>query len=228
MAIVYLEPGDLSAAQAARVLAFLNRAESAAQLAREIERTGECRLGRSPVAESQGENAQQPAGVAEAAPIAAGRLQRQALDGTQPYRLVLLDADLLGDDFKRLDQLPMPRDHLVPLLKSDLQPDTVSHYAAAGMTSHLVKPIKQHDLWDLIISILGLVDRQPQAATHVVARRLEGPRLHILLADDNLAGQLIGRQTLLKMGHTIEMPKKPKPSRKILPYLNFIGILLLL
>src|SRR5512135_2711472 len=45
MAIVYLEPGDLSAAQAARVLAFLNRAESAAQLAREIEVPHEIDIG---------------------------------------------------------------------------------------------------------------------------------------------------------------------------------------
>jgi len=37
MAVVYLEPSDLSAAQAARVLDFLNHAQSAAQLAREIE-----------------------------------------------------------------------------------------------------------------------------------------------------------------------------------------------
>ena len=45
MPIVYLQPSDLSAVQAARVLAFLNAASSAAQLDRDIEFPGEPDIG---------------------------------------------------------------------------------------------------------------------------------------------------------------------------------------
>ena len=45
MPIVYLQPSDLSAVQAAQVLAFLNAATSAAQLDRDIEFPGEPDIG---------------------------------------------------------------------------------------------------------------------------------------------------------------------------------------
>lgn len=45
MPIVYLQPSDLSAVQAARVLEFLNTATSAAQLDRDIEFPGEPDIG---------------------------------------------------------------------------------------------------------------------------------------------------------------------------------------
>lgn len=45
MAVVYLEPGDLSPAQAERILGFLNGAASAEQIAREIEFPGELDIG---------------------------------------------------------------------------------------------------------------------------------------------------------------------------------------
>ena len=45
MPIVYLQPSDLSAVQAAQVLAFLNAATSAAQLDRDIDFPGEPDIG---------------------------------------------------------------------------------------------------------------------------------------------------------------------------------------
>jgi len=144
--------------------------------------------------------------VAEANTLDSAAIIAEQEPTTQHYRLALFDAGLIqSDDLSQLDRLSVPRGQTVLMLNSDLPPDTVARYEAAGFSTHLVKPIKQHDLWDVVISMLGLVERQPQAAPRVVTRQLDGPRLNVLLADDNLAGQLIGRQTLQKMGHTVQV-----------------------
>jgi CheY-like chemotaxis protein len=97
------------------------------------------------------------------------------------------------------------RDRLVLLLPCHNLGEDVARCRTLGLASHLVKPLKQHEVWDIVVTMLGLATQPAQPAEHVVTRKLEGPRLNVLLAEDSVAGQLIGRQTLQKMGHTVQI-----------------------
>ncbi len=131
----------------------------------------------------------------------------QAQTAGQPFRLLLLDNGLIPADQPALAEriLPTVRDRLVMLLPSDKLSEDIARCRALGLASHLVKPLKQHEVWDVVVTALGLAAQPDRPAEHIVARELEGPRLNVLLAEDNVAGQLIGQRTLLKMGHTVQV-----------------------
>ncbi len=130
--------------------------------------------------------------------------QRLAEVGGRPVRLSLIDKrlpDLTG--FELAEKLSGRGQITVLLLPSDQLHDDIDHAHAAGALAHLLKPVRRSDLWETLDVLLGKNASRPSHG--IIARPLDGPRLRILLADDNSAAQLIGRQTLSKLGHTIQV-----------------------
>jgi CheY-like chemotaxis protein/HPt (histidine-containing phosphotransfer) domain-containing protein len=72
-------------------------------------------------------------------------------------------------------------------------------------TAHLVKPIKQAELLNMIASVLERTPQTPHKPARIAPPAPTGPRLRILLAEDNIAAQLVGKTTLERMGHSVQL-----------------------
>jgi PAS domain S-box-containing protein len=149
----------------------------------------------------------QPLAV-DSGPAALAALERAAAGG-QPFPLVLLDAHMpemdgftLAGRIRQAPELPGPA---VVMLTSAGHPDDPARCRALGIDAYLMKPVKQSELFDALLGVLGrsLRDAGP-AATDTAA--LEGPGrrpLRVLLAEDNLVNQKLAVRLLEKEGHQV-------------------------
>jgi two-component system, sensor histidine kinase and response regulator len=87
------------------------------------------------------------------------------------------------------------------MLTSAGQPEDVSRCQALGISAYLTKPVKQSELFDLIVSVLS---PQQQPSLGPQPRRgspSTGHRLKVLLAEDNAVNQLLASRILESLGH---------------------------
>jgi len=133
----------------------------------------------------------------------------RARETSRSFRLVLLDGMMPGTDgfavAQRIRDAGAPGDNIVMMLSSDHIHDDVARCHELGFTTHLIKPITQSELLDAIVMVLGLVPQVEEKPEQSIPAVAVGPRLSILLAEDNLAAQLIGKKILEKTGHTVQV-----------------------
>jgi CheY-like chemotaxis protein/signal transduction histidine kinase/HPt (histidine-containing phosphotransfer) domain-containing protein len=149
-------------------------------------------------------------GVTEAENGAAGLQELERLQETyRPFRLVLLDGMMLEMDNLAVGQeiraAGVPGDRIVPMLSSNQMHGDVSCCRELGITTQLVKPIKQSELLNAIKTVLGAVQEVKKEPDRVAPAVTEGAQLRILLAEDNVAAQLVGKKTLERIGHTVQV-----------------------
>jgi CheY-like chemotaxis protein len=96
-------------------------------------------------------------------------------------------------------------ERIVPMLPSNQMHGNASCYRELGITTHLVKPVKQSELLDAIKTALGTVQEVKKEPERMVPAATEGAGLCILLAEDNVAAQLVGKKTLERIGHTVQV-----------------------
>jgi CheY-like chemotaxis protein/HPt (histidine-containing phosphotransfer) domain-containing protein len=140
---------------------------------------------------------------------------RQTLDllnQGEPFDLAILDMQMpemdgltLGAEIRKLrnsDTLP-----LVLLTSMGILPDT-PETALAPFAACLTKPIRQHQLHDLLLRIVG----GPQNAVRklIPSQKLDGSLakrlpLHLLLADDNVVNQKVARRLFEQMGYHLDV-----------------------
>ena len=106
---------------------------------------------------------------------------------------------------RQMIEAQVPPTSLILLLPSENLREDVAVCQQLGIPSHLVKPIKQSDLWKALAATVSPAPARLPVVEPLAATAPVGSRLNILLADDNLAGQLIGRRALEKMGHTVQL-----------------------
>jgi two-component system, sensor histidine kinase and response regulator len=126
----------------------------------------------------------------------------QAAARKQPYPIVLLDANMpeldgfaLAERIRRRRSLAATR---LLMLTSGPRPGDERRAMALGVSSYLIKPVKQSDLLDRMLE--ALEDRP----TGALARALEGPkgrRLRVLVAEDNPVNQKVAAGLLERAGH---------------------------
>jgi signal transduction histidine kinase/CheY-like chemotaxis protein len=143
--------------------------------------------------------------------VADGSAALQALHGAvaehDAYRLVLLDAMMPGlDGFTvaaRIRSAPDIAHVRLLLLTSSGQLGDIAQCKALGIDGYLLKPIKQSDLLDAILTVLGT---RPAALEPAPAAVDESCRpLHILLVEDNLVNQKLVSRMLEPLGHQVEV-----------------------
>ncbi len=126
-----------------------------------------------------------------------------------PFSLILLDVMMpVMSGFavlERIRQMPEIDRPAIMMLSSRDQPGDAARARALGAAAYIVKPIKPSELLDAIVNALGVtfesgVEGGPPAATETTP---SGPRLRILVAEDNPINQMLAVRILEKAGHSV-------------------------
>ncbi|MBI5919375.1 MAG: response regulator [Nitrosomonadales bacterium] len=141
----------------------------------------------------------------EDGPQALAELERAAQDGT-PYAWVLLDMRMPGmDGFTVAEHIRQHPDYTfstIMMLTSEGQRGDAARCRDLGVSTYLLKPITQSDLFDAMMTTMGAP--APDAPL-ITAHSLRETRrqLRLLLAEDNPVNQTLGLRLLEKLGHVV-------------------------
>jgi PAS domain S-box-containing protein len=127
-----------------------------------------------------------------------------------PFRLVLLDSHMPGmDGFEvahRVHQDLHSRHTDLILLTSAGRREELARAKKIGVAAALVKPIKQSELWDAIVTILHAgVREKRRSSSKGLAHRHARHRLRILVAEDNPVNQELAVHLLEARGHAVSV-----------------------
>jgi PAS domain S-box-containing protein len=135
---------------------------------------------------------------------------REAAAAGEALPLVLLDAMMpeldgftLAEEIRRDSALAGCK---TVMLSSSHQAGDRSRSRKLGIDAYLTKPVKQSELFDTLIQLLGLPtsEARQRSPAHVESSLPESRQsLHILLAEDNAVNQRLAVHTLRKRGHTV-------------------------
>ena len=141
-------------------------------------------------------------------------LCRRALDAGNPYRLVLLDMKMPGQDgfeiATTIKETYSEEDVKIILLSSIGQRGDAGRCREAGISGYLHKPVKQSDLFDAVTMTLGLSSKQTD--TLITGHSVHDDResLAILLAEDNAVNQTLAVALLESRGHRVTVASNGK------------------
>jgi len=135
------------------------------------------------------------------------RLMREAQQSNEPYRLLITDDDMPDmDGFTLAEQIKReepPADTAIMMLTSGERPSDVSRCQQLGVAAYVMKPLKQSELLDTIVMVLGTDAAEGDEAATPAAEQVSRLRpLRILLAEDSLVNQKLVLGLLAKQGHT--------------------------
>jgi len=129
----------------------------------------------------------------------------RAVRGGKPYPLVLLDAQMPEMDGFGLAEKIRRRPRLVGasimMLTSGPRPGDRTRCLALGLSAYLTKPIKQSDLLDTIMGVLAGRSAGERPPAPRAGRARSGPRLRVLVAEDNAVNQQVVVGMLERAGH---------------------------
>jgi len=140
------------------------------------------------------------AGAALEAMEAAERVKR-------PYPLVLLDASMPGMDgfdlAAKIQQSPRLAGASIMMLSSGARPGDRARCFELGISAYLTKPVKQSDLMDTIVGVLGSRPPKPKARPPRDAAKASKASRHlrVLVAEDNAVNQQVAVGMLERAGH---------------------------
>jgi two-component system sensor histidine kinase/response regulator len=140
------------------------------------------------------------------AAIAALRRAKEAGSATP---IVLMDAQMPQlDGFgtaEKIKQDPEVLSAMIIMLTSGGQRGDADRCREVGISAYLTKPVRQQELRDAIIRVLGLRQEPHESRSLVTRYSLEAAHKHlrILLAEDNPINREVAIRILLKRGHTV-------------------------
>lgn len=143
--------------------------------------------------------------AADGSAAALAAMEKSAAEN-HPFKVILLDAHMpMMDGFglaERIQKDPRCPGIKLIMLTSAGQPEDVSRCQTLGISAYLTKPVKQSELFDVIVSVLSLREQQPSLASQPrTGSRSIRRRLKVLLAEDNAVNQLLASRILESLGH---------------------------
>ena len=123
----------------------------------------------------------------------------------QFFAVVLLDGHMPDMDGFALAQCitqdPRYAKTKLVMLTSAGEPEDVASCRKLGISAYLTKPVKQSELFDVVVSLISEpVVGKTKSPKKARARRVG---LHVLLAEDNQVNQLVATRMLEKLGHQV-------------------------
>lgn len=144
--------------------------------------------------------------VVDSAPAAIRALDN-AMAAGDPFALALLDGHMPEVDGFMLARKILADPNFstlkVVLLTSAGHTDDVRRAQQIGVSGYLLKPIKQSELFDVIINVTSGPRRK--ATVSAKKRRPKIRSLRVLLAEDNAVNQKLERRLLEKLGHAVTL-----------------------
>jgi len=131
-----------------------------------------------------------------------------SLHKNQPFAVVLLDGHMPDmDGFTVAERISNDRRFAgtkLVMLTSAGQPEDVARCRNLGISAYLTKPIKQSELFDVIVTAIGQPLATRRRAPKLRKRSLSAHRrLHVLVAEDNQVNQLLATRIFEKLGHQV-------------------------
>ncbi len=150
---------------------------------------------------------------------------RAAVKAGSPYRLVLLDMQMPEMDGEQVLQAiksdPEIADTIIVVLTSIGARGDAARLEAMGCAGYLLKPIKQRQLYEALVSVLGqrhekVGEQEPQFVTrHFISEQLR-QSTRILLAEDNHVNQKVVVTLLQKAGYPVDVVENGKQAMEAL------------
>ena len=138
---------------------------------------------------------------------AAFQALEDAQEAGQPFDLLLTDANMPDTDGFTLVQRLRERGDLeapvVMMLTSGGRTGDIGRCAELRISSYLMKPIKQSELFDTIVEALNVTSATDEGSSHGAGPRPHTRRLNTLLAEDSTVNQRLAIALLEKWGHEV-------------------------
>jgi PAS domain S-box-containing protein len=134
---------------------------------------------------------------------------RRAKEAGNKTLLLLLDAQMPGMDgfslMEKIRQDPELPTAAVMMLTSGGQRGDAARCRELGISAYLTKPVRQWELREAILSVLGMDQQKSESAKLLTRHTLSQTRrrLHVLLAEDNTINRTLVVRLLSKRGHSV-------------------------
>jgi PAS domain S-box-containing protein len=133
---------------------------------------------------------------------------KESLRTNHPFAVALLDGHMPDmDGFALAEQICRDRRYAglkVVMLTSAGQPKDVTRCLELGISAYLTKPIKQSELFNVVINTIGQpLTQRPSATQRRTIGEAAQRTLQVLIAEDNQVNQLVATRILEKLGHRV-------------------------